>query len=314
MSAEKKEIRLIDTMKESINHFFVGKSDVVEKILICLLAGGHILLEDVPGVGKTTLARVLSGITGCSMGRIQFTPDTLPGDIVGMSVYNMKTGEFEHRDGVIMNQILLADEINRTSPKTQSSLLEAMAERQVTVDGRTYPLPAPFMVIATQNPVEFMGTYPLPEAQMDRFMMRITIGYPSREQEIVMAAKFLRGETPDRVKEVCSPEDILAMQKEVSELKVNELVLGYIEDLMDLTRKEERFVLGASPRAMLALIRASQACAYMQGRDFVKPDDVKQMAEPVLLHRLVLTSDARIRKEHGAAILKSLVVKAKVPV
>lgn len=311
---EYKEARMIDRIKENINHLFVGKSDVVEKILICLLAGGHILLEDVPGVGKTTLARVLSGTVGCSMGRIQFTPDTLPGDIVGMSVYNMKTGEFEHRDGVIMNQILLADEINRTSPKTQSSLLEAMAEGQVTVDGVTYPLPSPFMVIATQNPVEFLGTYPLPEAQMDRFMMRLTIGYPGREQEILMASQFLAGEVPERVKPVCSPEDILELQKAVAEVKVNELVLGYIEDLIDLTRKEPRFVLGASPRAMLALIRAAQASALLQGRDFVKPDDVKQMAEPVLLHRLVLTSDARIRKENAAGILKSLVVKAKVPV
>lgn len=309
-----KEERLIDRIKENINRLFVGKSDVVDKILICLLAGGHILLEDVPGVGKTTLARVLSGTIGCSMGRIQFTPDTLPGDIVGMSVYNMKTGEFEHRDGVIMNQILLADEINRTSPKTQSSLLEAMAEGQVTVDGVTYSLPNPFMVIATQNPVEFLGTYPLPEAQMDRFMMLLTIGYPSREQEMLMAAQFLTGATPDKVKEICRPEDILALQKEVAEVKVNELVLGYIEDLIDLTRKEPRFVLGASPRAMLALIRAAQASAFLQGRDFVKPDDVKRMAEPVLLHRLVLTSDARIRKENAAGILKSLVVKAKVPV
>lgn len=309
-----KKMKLSEEIKENINRLFVGKNDVVEKVLICFLAGGHILLEDVPGVGKTTLARVLAGSVGCSMGRIQFTPDTLPGDIVGMSVYNMKTGEFEHRDGVIMNQILLADEINRTSPKTQSGLLEAMAEGQVTVDGVTYPLPKPFMVIATQNPVEFLGTYPLPEAQMDRFMMRLSIGYPDREQEILMASQFLAGEVPEGVKPVCEPEDILELQKAVASVKVNEPVLGYIEDLMDLTRKEQRFVLGASPRAMLSLIRASQACAFLNGRDFVKPDDVKQMAEPVLLHRMVLTSDARIRKENAAGILKSLIVKARIPV
>lgn len=308
------EKKTMDMLRENINRLFVGKEQVVENILICLLAGGHVLLEDVPGVGKTTLAGILAGSTGLSMGRIQFTPDTLPGDIVGMSVYNMKTGEFEHRDGVIMNQILLADEINRTSPKTQSSLLEAMAEGRVTVDGRTYLLPSPFMVIATQNPVEYLGTYPLPEAQMDRFMMRLSIGYPDREQEVRMASLFLKGETPDTAKQVCSPEDILAMRHAVEAIKVNDAVLGYIEDLIDLTRKEARFVLGASPRAMLSLLRAAQARAYMQERDFVKPDDVKQIAEAVLLHRLVLTSDARIRKEDPAAILKSLVVKAKIPV
>ena len=305
---------LIQKIRDNINTLFVGKEEVVENVLTCLLAGGHILLEDVPGVGKTTLARVLAGSMGCSMGRIQFTPDTLPGDIVGMSVYNMKTGEFEHHDGVIMNQILLADEINRTSPKTQSSLLEAMAEGQVTVDGETYLLPKPFMVIATQNPVEFLGTYPLPEAQMDRFMMRLSIGYPDREQEILMATQFLSGKTPDTVQEVCTPEDILELQKEVAQVRVNEAVLGYIEDMITLTRKEERFVLGASPRAMLALLRGAQARAYMQGRDFVKPDDVKQIAQVILLHRLVLSSDARIRKEDPAAVLKSLIVKAKVPV
>lgn len=308
------EKKTMDMLRENINRLFVGKEQVVENILICLLAGGHVLLEDVPGVGKTTLAGILAGSTGLSMGRIQFTPDTLPGDIVGMSVYNMKTGEFEHRDGVIMNQILLADEINRTSPKTQSSLLEAMAEGRVTVDGRTYLLPSPFMVIATQNPVEYLGTYPLPEAQMDRFMMRLSIGYPDREQEVRMASLFLKGETPDTAGQVCSPEDILAMRHAVEAIKVNDAVLGYIEDLIDLTRKEARFVLGASPRAMLSLLRAAQARAYMQERDFVKPDDVKQIAEAVLLHRLVLTSDARIRKEDPATILKSLVVKAKIPV
>lgn len=311
---ENRENTLIEQIREAVNCVFVGKEDVVDNLLICLLAGGHVLLEDVPGVGKTTLARVLSDCIGCSMGRIQFTPDTLPGDIVGMSVYNMKTGEFEHRDGVIMNQILLADEINRTSPKTQASLLEAMAEKQVTVDGMTYQLPQPFMVIATQNPVEFVGTYPLPEAQMDRFMMRLSIGYPDREQEILLASKFLAGETPDTVQQICSPEDLIALQKNVEAVKVNEMVLGYIEDMIEATRKEPRFVLGASPRAMLALVRAAQARAFLQNRDYVKPDDVKQMAEVVLLHRLALTSEARIRKENAASVLKSIVVKTKVPV
>lgn len=311
---ENREGMLIEQIREAVNRVFVGKEDIVDNLLICLLAGGHVLLEDVPGVGKTTLARVLSTCIGCSMGRIQFTPDTLPGDIVGMSVYNMKTGEFEHRDGVVMNQILLADEINRTSPKTQASLLEAMAERQVTVDGVSYSLPQPFMVIATQNPVEFLGTYPLPEAQMDRFMMRLSIGYPDRAQELLLADKFLKGETPDKVQQICSPEDILSLQNAVTAVKVNEMVLGYIEDMIEATRKEDRFVLGASPRAMLALIRVAQARAFLQNRDYVKPDDVKQMAEVVLLHRLALTSEARIRKENASAVLKSLVLKTKVPV
>lgn len=306
--------QLTEQIREAINRVFVGKEAVVENLLICLLAGGHVLLEDVPGVGKTTLARVMAETTGCSLGRIQFTPDTLPGDIVGMSLYNMKTGEFEHRDGVVMNQILLADEINRTSPKTQASLLEAMAEEQVTVDGKTYALPQPFMVIATQNPVEFLGTYPLPEAQMDRFMMRLSIGYPKREQEILMATRFLEGRTPDTVERVCSPEDIIAIRNAVSKVKVSDIVLGYIEDFIELTRKEERFLLGASPRAMLALIKGAQAKAFLQNRDYVKPDDVKQVAEVILLHRLALTSEAKIRKENAAVILKSLVLKAKVPV
>lgn len=305
---------MIRKLQDAINRVFVGKEDVVEKTLICMLAGGHVLLEDVPGVGKTTLAGALAKSVSCTFGRIQFTPDTLPADIVGMSVYNMKTGEFEHRDGAVMHQILLADEINRTSPKTQASLLEAMAEGRVTVDGVSYDLPQPFMVIATQNPIEFLGTYPLPEAQMDRFMMRLSIGYPDREQEIRMAQQFLAGETPDSIEPVCSASDVMEMRKCVSDIRVNSLVLGYIQDIIGLTREEKRFVLGASPRAMLALTRASQAKAYLQGRDYVKPDDVKEIAQPLLLHRLSLTSEARIHREDAGKILHSLVLKAKIPV
>jgi len=306
--------KLVRRLKENINRVFIGKEDVVQDMLVCLLAGGHILLEDVPGVGKTTLASVLAKSMEGSFGRIQFTPDTLPGDISGVSIYNMKTNEFEYRPGAVMNQILLADEINRTSPKTQASLLEAMAEGQVTVDGVVHLLPEPFMVIATQNPIEFIGTYALPEAQMDRFMMRLSIGYPNREQEIRMASCFLNGETPDNVEAVCSTEEILKIKKAVSAVVVKESVLGYMEDIIALTREEHRFVLGASPRAMLTLMRASQGKAFLQGRDYVKPDDVKAVAMQVLLHRLNLSSEARIQKADAAGILRNLIAKVKVPI
>ncbi len=309
-----REQQLIEQMESAINCVFVGKEEIVHKVLICLIAGGHVLLEDVPGVGKTTLAATLAKSTNCSFGRIQFTPDTLPGDIVGMSVYNMKNGEFEHRDGVIMHHILLGDEINRTSPKTQSSLLEAMAEGQVTVDGETYILPNPFMVIATQNPVEFLGTYPLPEAQMDRFMMRLSIGYPDKEQEICMVSRFLEGQTPDTVEAVCEADDIVAVRKQVSEIKVTPGLLEYMEGIIEKTRAEERFRLGASPRALLLLVRAAQANAFLENRDYVKPDDVKYVADSVLAHRLVLSSEAQIRKENVSDILKSLILKVKIPV
>lgn len=311
---EQRIFETIETLRESINRVFIGKEDVVEDLLVCLMAGGHVLLEDVPGVGKTSLAGVLAKTTSCSFGRIQFTPDTLPGDVSGISVYNMKTGEFEYREGVVMNQILLADEINRTSPKTQASLLEAMAEGQVTVDGVVHALPEPFMVIATQNPVEFLGTYPLPEAQMDRFMMRLSIGYPEREQEIRMAQAHLKGETPDSARAVCGPAEILQLREAAAAVRVSDALLDYMKDIVDLTRQEERFMLGASPRAFLALIRASQGNALLMGRDFVKPDDVKTVAMQVLLHRLALSTDARLRKEDAAAVLKSLVLQAKIPV
>lgn len=311
---EQRIFETIETLRESINRVFIGKEDVVEDMLVCLMAGGHVLLEDVPGVGKTSLAGVLAKTTACSFGRIQFTPDTLPGDVSGISVYNMKTGEFEYREGVVMNQILLADEINRTSPKTQASLLEAMAEGQVTVDGVVHALPEPFMVIATQNPVEFLGTYPLPEAQMDRFMMRLSIGYPEREQEIRMAQAHLKGETPDSARAVCGPAEILQLREAAAAVSVSDAMLDYMKDIVDLTRQEDRFMLGASPRAFLALIRASQGNALLMGRDFVKPDDVKTVAMQVLLHRLALSTDARLRKEDAAAVLKSLVLQAKIPV
>lgn len=309
-----KEFELADMLRRNINQVFVGKEDVVESLLICLFAGGHVLLEDVPGVGKTALAGALARSMGCSFGRIQFTPDTLPGDVSGISVYNRKTEEFEYRPGAVMNQILLADEINRTAPKTQASLLEAMAEGQVTVDGEIHRLPSPFMVVATQNPAQFLGTYPLPEAQMDRFMMRLSIGYPERDTEIRMAVRFLEGRTPDTARAVCRAEDVAAVMERVKAVGVKEAVLGYIEDLAASTRQEPRFVLGVSPRAVLALVRASQSRAFLQGRDYVKPDDVKAVAVPVLLHRLALSPEARLEKADAGKLLRSLIMKTRVPV
>ncbi|MBP3594318.1 MAG: MoxR family ATPase [Lachnospiraceae bacterium] len=305
---------MINILRNKINEYFVGKEAVVEDILVCLLAGGHVLLEDVPGVGKTMLARTLAKSITCSFGRIQFTPDTLPGDVVGLSVYNMKTGDFEYREGSVMHQIILADEINRTSPKTQASLLEAMAEQQVTVDGVNYKLPSPFMVIATQNPVEFLGTYPLPEAQMDRFMMRLSIGYPEEADEMRMTRNYLDGMTVETVTSVCSAEDILNMQEEVRKVYVSDAVIGYVRNIVEITRNEQRFVMGASPRATLLMVRAAQAKAYLSGREFVKPDDVKAIAVNTLHHRLTLTPDAKIHKENLDGILKSLLLQVRVPV
>lgn len=304
---------MIQRIRENIGNYFVGKEKVIEDLLICMLAGGHVLFEDVPGVGKTTLARTLSNTIEASFGRIQFTPDTLPSDVTGVSVYDAKTGNFEYREGAIMKEIVLADEINRTSPKTQAALLEAMSEGQVTVDGVKHLLPEEFMVIATQNPVEFIGTYPLPEAQLDRFMMRLSIGYPEKADEVKMAKNMLQGKTLETVKSVCSVSDILSLRKQVTEVKVSDKVLEYIDEIVGLTRKAPEFVLGASPRAMLSLVMASRAKAFIEGRNFVKPDDVKAVGINVLHHRVTLSSEAKIRKESVDRILSAIILKAKVP-
>ena len=303
----------VQKLKKQIGEYFVGKEETIDNLLICLLAGGHVLLEDVPGVGKTTLARILAGSVDMSFGRIQFTPDTLPGDVTGFSVYNMKTSELEYREGAIMHQIILADEINRTSPKTQAALLEAMAEGSVTVDGKRYNLPSPFMVIATQNPIEFIGTFPLPEASMDRFMMRLSLGYPDKDEEIRMVKNYLDGKNAEVITPVCSAEEIEELRTYVSKIAINNNVISYAEDIIDMTRKEPSFVLGGSTRSLLYLTKAAQARAYMEGRDFVKPDDIKEVAVNTFHHRLSLTPEAKIRKDNIDTIIKSLVLKVKVP-
>ncbi len=304
---------MIKKLKAHISEYFVGKEEIIENLLICLFSGGHVLLEGIPGVGKTTLASTLARSVECDFGRIQFTPDTLPTDVMGTEIFNMKTGEFEYREGAIMHQIVLADEINRTSPKTQASLLEAMAEGQTTVSGVKHKLPQPFMVIATQNPVEFMGTYPLPEAQIDRFMMKIDLDYPDEAEEIRMTKNMLDGKTIDTVESVITSEDVLKIREQVAKVTIKDEVICYARDIAEMTREEKRFVLGASPRAVLALVKASQAKAFLEGRDYVKPDDVKAAAPNILRHRLSLTSEAKIAKENKDEIIRKLIHKTKIP-
>ena len=304
---------MVNKLKNHIGEYFVGKEEIIESILICLFSGGHILLEGVPGVGKTTLASTLAKAVECDFGRIQFTPDTLPTDVMGTEIFNMKTGEFEYREGAVMHQIVLADEINRTSPKTQASLLEAMAEGQTTVSGVKHKLPEPFMVIATQNPSDFIGTYQLPEAQMDRFMMLLSLGYPDEEEELRMARNMLTGKAAETVESVISVQDVLDIKHKVAQVIIKDNVIRYARNIAELTREENRFVLGASPRAVLALLKAAQAKAFLDDRDFVKPDDIKAMAPKVLGHRLNLTAESKIAKENKDDILNSLIRKAKIP-
>ncbi len=303
----------LNRLRENINRHFVGKQDVVENVLCCFLAGGHVLLEDVPGVGKTTLARTFAGSLGLEFGRIQFTPDTQPYDVTGLSVYNMKTGEFDLKPGAIMKNIVLADELNRTSPKTQAALLEAMAESHVTVDGRVIPLPSPFMVIATQNPAGYTGTYPLPEAQTDRFMMRLSIGYPNPEEELRMICSHMEGGDYGQVDAVLSSGDVEELLHEVAGVHVSDAVLSYIQKIGDVTRDDSAFVLGASPRAVLHLMQAARARAYLCDRDYCTPDDVKQLAVKVLAHRLVLSTDMKLQKKTAADLLYALMLGVKVP-
>lgn len=310
MENQKKIAEMIHNMEQII----VGKREVIEYALITLLGGGHLLLEDVPGVGKTTLAKTIAQTINCGFTRIQFTPDTLPSDVTGLSIYNMQTGKFEYSKGAIMNNIILADEINRTSPKTQASLLEAMEERQVTVDGVTYPLSKPFMVIATQNPIDYLGTYNLPEAQLDRFMMKISIGYPTASDEKQMADRYLNKQLTMKLEPVVDGDTVVQMQKEAEQVKVSQDLVSYITKIIQETRKDANITLGASPRATLALLRASQAYAYLQGRSYCIPDDIIKLIPPVIAHRIVLSPEARLSQTKIEKILKTIISKVPVPV
>jgi MoxR-like ATPase len=298
----------------NIEKVILGKKPQISLCLVAYLCEGHILLEDVPGVAKTMLARALARSVNCTFKRIQCTPDLLPTDVTGVSIFNQKTAEFEFRAGPIFAQTLLADEINRTTPRTQSALLEAMAERRVSADGQTYNLKPPFLVIATQNPVDHEGTFPLPEAQLDRFLIRLSLGYPALEEEARMLGRLQHGHPIDEISPVVNAADWVACQEAVREIHVDDKVRRYLLEIVHGTRMHDDIQLGGSPRASLALFRTAQAYAAIQGRDFVTPDDIKRMVQPVLAHRIILRPESRLRKLTAAALLHEIVSDVRVPV
>jgi MoxR-like ATPase len=298
----------------NIEKVVIGKRQQIILAVAAYFSEGHILLEDVPGVAKTMFARALARSVGSTFKRLQCTPDLLPTDVTGVSVFNQKSGEFEFRPGPVFAQTLLADEINRATPRTQAALLEAMGERRVSVDGQTYVLKPPFLVIATQNPVDQEGTFPLPEAQLDRFLVRLSLGYPSLEEEGKMLTRLQKGHPIDELKSVVSAEDVLACQEAIREIHVDEKVKRYILEIVHSSRDHEDVLLGGSPRSSIALFRTAQALAAVTGRDFALPDDVKKMANPILAHRLILKPESRLRKRTASAVVKDLVGDAKVPI
>ena len=299
---------------DNVEQVIIGKREVVELALCAVLAKGHVLIEDMPGVGKTSLVSALARSFDCSFKRIQFTPDIMPSDITGFSIYRQNTGNFEYHPGAIMSQMILADEINRTAPKTQSSLLEVMEEGQVSVDGVTYPVPQPFMVFATQNPMDYLGTYPLPEAQLDRFFMKLSIGYPSAAQERAMLSRFKLDNPLGQLQPVVGSEQLLALQQQVTEVHVDDAINHYIVQLVSATRTHPDILLGASPRASINLYKAAQARAFLSQRQFVIVDDVIPMAVPVLAHRLVLSQESYNKKLTAESLVERIVTATRTPV
>ncbi|MDQ0871673.1 MoxR-like ATPase [Paenibacillus sp. V4I3] len=305
---------LVERMIMNVEKVIVGKRETIEKAFVAMLSGGHLLLEDVPGVGKTMLVRALARTIGCEFKRIQCTPDLLPSDVTGVSVYNVKTNDFEFRPGPLMTPIVLADEVNRTSPKTQSAFLEAMEEKRVTIDGVSYELPKPFVLLATQNPVDYEGTYALPEAQMDRFMMKLSLGYPTPEQEILMLDRLQDRQPLNHLKPVIVQDEFVQLQREATMIHVDNTLKDFIVRLALATREHADLYLGASPRASYALMRAAQTSAYMKGRSFVVPDDIKDLVLPIWTHRLILTSEARMTGKSADTILTGLLTSLQTPV
>ena len=305
---------MADKIKHSVQRVIVGKDDVIDLAIIALLCKGHVLVEDVPGIGKTTMAKALAQSLGCTFNRIQFTPDLMPTDVLGVNFYNQKSGDFEFRAGPIFSQILLADEINRATPRTQSALLEAMGERQATIDGVTRAISEPFMVLATQNPIEMEGTFPLPEAQLDRFMLRIKLGYPSPDEESDILLRFQKDTILPALDPVTTESELRPLQDAVTTVRVDDTIRMYVVAITQATREHDGLSLGASPRAALSLYKTAQAKAALDARDFVTPDDVKGMAETVLAHRMILTSNSRLRGRTTEMIVEEVLDSVPVPI
>lgn len=314
MYMEITEIRsMCDRIRENVSKVIVGKEEVINQMLIALIASGHVLLEDVPGTGKTVMAKSTAKSLDCTFKRIQFTPDLLPSDLTGINFYNQKAGEFTFRPGALFTNLLLADEINRATPRTQSALLECMEERQVTIDGETHKLAAPFLVIATQNPVETQGTFPLPEAQLDRFLVKIDMGYPTTEEGTEILRRFKNNDPLAEIGSVVTAEQIVNAQKSYTQVIVSDDILTYIIKIAEATRNHPDVVLGVSPRGTQALLKAAQVAAIMNGRDFVTPDDIKYVVKPVFGHRIILKNSARVKKNQNLAVLEQILNSVPVP-